>query len=259
MKLIEFNRVRHLFQNSDFRFSGHIHEKYEANLILKGTVELTCGSNVFLLGAGQFAIWKPGVFHMSKVTASDGAELIAFDFDLADDDFPKSESDVFTLGEGDMLLVKLVEEEGIPVPSAVSFRLFEAFLMRLERQNGVINLLENVDSVVYRDAVIYMNRHLNENVNVRAIAKHCGVCLTTLKNAFRVCSGKGVKSYFMDMKFERAKEMLMQGIRVAEISDELAFSSPAYFSQSFKNQTGISPREFKRIKDLSRHRNKENS
>ena len=69
MKIIDNYRPRYLVQDSDFKFAGHRHGKYEANILLEGKIELTCGNDVFSVDEGHFAIWKPGVFHMSRVVS----------------------------------------------------------------------------------------------------------------------------------------------------------------------------------------------
>ena len=55
----------------------------------------------------------------------------------------------------------------------------------------------------------------------------------------------GVKSYFLEMKLEKAKALLLSGNSVEEVSVDLGFSSPAYFSQCFKREIGKNPIEFK--------------
>ena len=55
MKIINFYRLRYLVQEPSFRFEGHRHGKYEANIVLDGTIELTCGSNIYQVDKEHFA------------------------------------------------------------------------------------------------------------------------------------------------------------------------------------------------------------
>lgn len=241
MEIINFYNFRHMRQGSDFRFEGHRHGRYEANIILNGTIELTCNENIYTVPKNSFAVWKSGVFHMSRVVSEEGAELIAMEFDPADDGFPSNESAVFKLDETDMMLVELMEaSEGEAVK-----KLTEAFFIRLSRRESNIELSERGLSGVYRRAVGFMADNLDKDIKVASVAKHCGVCTTTLKKAFSDYAGKGVKAYFNGMKIHRAKEMLREGMGVAETSYTLGFSSPAYFSQCFKRGAGVSPRKIK--------------
>jgi len=239
MKILNLYGARHMHQSPDFRFIGHRHGKYEANIILKGIIELTCNSKVFSLSRGSFAIWKPGVFHMSRVTSEGGAELISLSFELSDDTFPVEESAIFELNKTDMALVSVIDEsEGDAL-----VKLIEAFFIRLSGRDENSHTKREALSEIYHNAVNFMADNMDKDLSSNTIAKHCGVCLTTLKKAFSVYSGIGIKAYFNEMKIHRARELLQDGKRVSEVSDILGFSSPAYFSQSFKRITGISPKK----------------
>ena len=52
--------------------------------------------------------------------------------------------------------------------------------------------------------------------------------------------------YFLLMKFEKAKELLLIGEQIGNISDKLAFSSQNYFCYAFKREFGMTPFEFKK-------------
>lgn len=244
MKIINYFRLRHLVQNADFRFAGHRHGRYEANIILDGRIELTCGNDVFCLEKGHFAVWKPEVFHMSRVVSHEGAELLAIEFELDDDGFPLGESAIFELNSDDMSLANLIKKSD----GEAQIRLTEAFFIRLSDRDCHAESSVSGLSEVYRNAVNYMAKNLCLDINVTSVAKHCGVCMTTLKKAFSEYASKGVRSYFIEMKLHRAKEMLANGKGVSETSDALGFSSPAYFSQCFKSHEKISPIEYKKRK-----------
>ena len=50
-----------------------------------------------------------------------------------------------------------------------------------------------------------------------------------------------------------AKELISYGDKsISEIAWELGFSSPAHFSAQFKKESGISPKEFKALRDKNR-------
>lgn len=240
MKIINLYKFRHMHQNADFRFTGHRHGRYEANIILSGTIELTCGSNIFTVPRDWFAIWKPGVFHMSRVV-SDGAELISMEFELDDDSFPMGESAVIKLDGSDVALAKIMDATS----GEALIKLTEAFFIRLSDRDAGAKPSESGLSGLYHRAVSFMAENLRSDLSVAQISKHCGVCITTLKKAFSEYAGKGVRAYFMDMKLHKARELLEGDMTVSEVSDFLGFSSSAYFSQCFKRCVGVSPKKFK--------------
>lgn len=54
-----------------------------------------------------------------------------------------------------------------------------------------------------------------------------------------------VKDYIKDAKIRRAKIMLKAGISISEVTDTLHFSSQSYFTETFRNLTGITPAEYR--------------
>ncbi|MBQ9975502.1 MAG: AraC family transcriptional regulator [Clostridia bacterium] len=254
MKIINYYRLRHLVQDSDFRFEGHRHGKSEANILLEGKIELTCGDNVYNVESGQFAIWRSGVFHTSRVISPSGARLLSLEFDLDSDTFPSGDSAVYTLNEDDLSLARLI----MTSDGEALTRLTEAFFIRLSEREGNTESSSVGLSEVYKSAVNFMAENLSRDINVPELAKHCGVCLTTLKKAFSEYADKGVRAYYIDMKLHYAKQMLASGRSVSEVSDSLGFSSPAYFSQCFKQKVGVPPQKYKKgdVKKVQTAKNK---
>ena len=52
-------------------------------------------------------------------------------------------------------------------------------------------------------------------------------------------------NYYLELKMNEAKSMLLSNHRVKEVARRLNFSSAAYFSAEFKKRYGISPRSYK--------------
>jgi AraC-like DNA-binding protein len=63
-----------------------------------------------------------------------------------------------------------------------------------------------------------------------------------LRNQFKIKTGLSPYQYFLQMKIDKAKEMLQDGsLSIKEISYKLSFESPYYFSRLFKRKTGMPP------------------
>lgn len=242
MEIINFNKCRHLFQDNGFRFAGHRHSGFEANIIIEGAIELTCGKNVYTVNKNTFAIWGPNVFHMSRVISDNGCELLSLEFNLDSDGFALEESMIYPLNDSDISLARLI----IDSKGEALKKLTEAFFIRISERDESAQASISTLSSVYKKAVNYMSENICADLKAESVARACGVCLTTLKKSFSQYAGKGVHAYFVDMKIQLAKEMIKNGKGIFEVSDLLGFSSPAYFSQCFKSNEGISPREYKK-------------
>jgi transcriptional regulator GlxA family with amidase domain len=56
----------------------------------------------------------------------------------------------------------------------------------------------------------------------------------------------GIKQYINSLRVENAKNLLENSsLSVTEIAFSLGFSSPNYFTQIFKSNTGMSPASYK--------------
>ena len=81
-------------------FNGESHDFYEAVCVLKGRVGITAGKRVYVLGAGQMTIHRPGQFHAIWEEGGSRPESIIFSFSAVP--FPKINDRVYEL-TGEML------------------------------------------------------------------------------------------------------------------------------------------------------------
>ena len=74
-----------------------------------------------------------------------------------------------------------------------------------------------------------------------------------LSKVFSQTTGMTIERYTIMQKIEKVKELLSYGeLNISEISYELGYSSVQHLSNQFKNETGMSPSEFKNLSDKSR-------
>jgi AraC-like DNA-binding protein len=113
--------------------------------------------------------------------------------------------------------------------------------MLIERINNVI-----IDMVHHSDEVPKMNYsdYLSEKLDYD---------YTYLSNLFSEVKGITIQQFIIIHKIERAKELLLYGeLNLTEISYKLHYSSVAHLSNQFKKVTGLTPSDYKKIKDKKR-------
>jgi len=77
---------------------------------------------------------------------------------------------------------------------------------------------------------------------------------TYLSNLFSEVKGITIQQFIIIHKIERVKELLLYDeLNLTEISYRMQYSSVAHLSNQFKKITGLTPSEFRHLKD--RHRN----
>lgn len=92
----------------------------------------------------------------------------------------------------------------------------------------------------------YIYMHIRDRVTARELALYCGLHPSYLSRLFREEVGIGINEYIRQAKVENAKNML----RYSEdsyltISNNLAFSSQSHFVKVFREQTGMTPKEYR--------------
>jgi AraC-like DNA-binding protein len=76
---------------------------------------------------------------------------------------------------------------------------------------------------------------------------------TYLSNIFSEVKGITIQQFIIIHKIERAKELLLYDeLNLTEISYKLHYSSVAHLSNQFKKITGLSPSQFKQLKNRKR-------
>ena len=77
---------------------------------------------------------------------------------------------------------------------------------------------------------------------------------TYLSNLFSEVKGITLQQFIIIHKIEKAKELLLYDeMNLTQISYKLHYSSVAHLSNQFKKVTGLSPSQFKNLKDRKRN------
>jgi ribose transport system ATP-binding protein len=92
-----------------------------------------------------------------------------------------------------------------------------------------------------------INEHINENdLDYQKIAQSVYMGYENFRRRFKNEVGLSPNQYFIKVKMEKAKEMLLYThLEIKEIADKLGFSDPYYFSRIFKIKEKLSPAKFR--------------
>lgn len=91
-----------------------------------------------------------------------------------------------------------------------------------------------------------MHKKINESVDFHTFCKNHGISYSKFRIDFKMQTGYAPLQYFLLMKIEKAKELLLNSdMRAKQIAFELGFKSDHYFSRVFKLKTGLTPQGFR--------------
>ena len=95
------------------------------------------------------------------------------------------------------------------------------------------------------DKLIYDNLS-NEELSAKFLTDHLAMSRASLYNKVKTLTGMGVNDYINRIRIERSVHLLTNTeLSINEISYEVGFSYPRYFSTSFKQMKGMTPTKFK--------------
>lgn len=102
-------------------------------------------------------------------------------------------------------------------------------------------------------AMDYVKNHLHETIRLADVAEAVGIERTYLSRLFHRETGCGLSEYVLREKLRVAKNMLeYSDYSCTEIAGYLAFSQDSYFGKVFRQETGLTPTEYRR-KNYRRH------
>ncbi len=162
----------------------------------------------------------------------EGRNVFAPPYDIPVFDMKKKENQVF--GSEQLLKTSL-----------------ENFLIELIRKYCFYKSEEYTpESFIFDEILSYVNLHYAEKITLDEIAFLFNTNRSAFCKDFKNHTGLTFINYVANKKVERAKELLLLGLSVTEISEILNFESTAYFCRFFKKQTGKTPKEFKNLGKL---------
>lgn len=105
----------------------------------------------------------------------------------------------------------------------------------------------DIDHSSVERAIVYIQKHISENISINDICAHVHISKYYFCRKFKEMTGLTVMKYILKTRIVMACNMIEQGqSNMAYISEECGFSSQAYFSRVFKDETGSSPMQYKK-------------
>lgn len=233
--------------------SMHYHASYELYYLVSGTREYFVEDKFFSVSSGSFVLIPPSTFHRTGGSYARRI-LIGFTHDFL--------AETYTSDAIDHLL-KCFSKTLISPPEKV--------LTRCKSLLNILNECENKrESAIYLGNLLcelsncheestyneqmsalieYINSHFAEIESIEQIATHFFISKYHLCRMFRNTMGMTVIDYLNNIKIKNACEYLATTSKsVQEISQLCGFNSAAYFSNTFKKLTTLSPNKYRKKK-----------
>lgn len=221
----------------------HEHNHYEVVAYIKGNGFLVTSETRFPVKPGTIAIIPPGVMHKSEFTEDFEEIFINGDFEQ-----------MFQLTHPAIINLPL-ESEGIQLTKIICDNRYANNDYLAALCNAMAHFL--VQNLEMDDAV---SRAVNEikneivhnfhdcNINLKDILDKSGYAEDYIRAHFKKITGKTPVEFLTRMRIRHAcylMDVYKNALSLAEVAEKCGYTDYIYFSRRFKQQMGISPREYK--------------
>jgi signal transduction histidine kinase/AraC-like DNA-binding protein/CheY-like chemotaxis protein len=137
---------------------------------------------------------------------------------------------------------------------SVKVLLFNREKLRFYYSNNIVNIVNKEEGgfgISEQDFLRKLNKLIDANIEsstytVEDLAKDLHISRVQLYRKVKAIFGISVSDHISNIRLEKSKELLLNtNQNISEIAYSVGFSSPNYFSTSFKNKYGITPKEYR--------------
>lgn len=115
-------------------------------------------------------------------------------------------------------------------------------LLGEKSQEQMANVLRSTTQFI----LDYIRMHISEDVSTAALSKASGYSSGYLSRIFKQQQGISIHDYVTMARMQLAREFLCNSnLKIYEIAASCGYDSTAYFIKVFKNNTGMTPQEYK--------------
>lgn len=244
--------------DGDWHSTPHAHNYTELFYIIGGNGQFQIDDSRFPVREHQLIIVNPNILHTELSYEAHPLEYLVLGIDGLEISTPgtvESRYCIYTLPEENKVLTCLrnilreMQDQEME-HQTVCQAYMDILVVQLMRNTNVSMTYVPECSPTNRQCVSvrhYIDNHYREKLSLEMLADMVSVNKYYLAHTFKEEYGTSPINYLLACRFREGKRLLAEtDLSLTQISGVLGFSSPSYFSQSFRKAEGVSPLEFRR-------------
>lgn len=236
--------------------------------VTEGAIYVTEDEIDYTIHPGEILFLKAGVHHYGKTVIEAGTAWYYAHFYLSQEREPV-ESEVILKANhmsteeslGKLILPKKLTEPASRKPESVLKECIELFHGNRTYKKWMANASlfhflsecafneSQTDTVVTLEDKIcdYLSKHVRENFSAKEVSDYFYLSYKHLAAIFKKKKGMSMQQYHNVLRMQEACRLLRStGLLIGEISADIGFTDPLYFSKCFHQTMGCSPKQYRR-------------
>lgn len=120
-----------------------------------------------------------------------------------------------------------------------------------ENKNALMPSIEYDEKII--DILKYINENLEKKISLNLLEVEFHISKYYLCHLFKINTGFTVIEYIIYKRIMRAEELLLSGMPIIDIADQVGFGDYTNFYKSFKKILGVSPKKYMNKWTLTDH------
>lgn len=266
--LLEDYEIYHYKDSRELHVSLHFHDFYECYLLLSGALRYQIESASFSIQPGDLLLISPNQLHRPLFTQTDEPyeRLVLWLSRSFVERLSTPETDLAACFSAQRLSANRLSAEQHEAITRQFFNLLNAtsseqfgrdvlcnslvtsLLVTLNRAlAGRERALPRTDirvSMLVKTISSYLDAHLAESISLDELSRTVFLSKYYLERVFRRETGVSIYQMLLQKRMIRARDLMREGHSLTLVAQQCGFSEYSGFYKAFKNEYGISPREY---------------
>ena len=242
----------------DWHSTPHAHDYTELFYILGGDGQFQISDQRFPVQAHQLVVVNPNTIHTEISYETHPLEYIVLGIEgleLRQPDSGEARYCIYSFPEHNEVLncmQQLLQEmqDRRAHYETVCMAYMDIIMVRLMRTASVSVTETQARFPTNRQCATvrqYIEQHYKENLTLDLLAEKASINKYYMAHAFKREYGVSPINFLIACRIREGKRLLGEtDLSLSQIATVLGFSSPSYFSQSFRNAEGMSPTEYRK-------------
>ncbi len=249
----------HYVFKRDLGFPLHLHMNIEMLYLLRGEIELTLGNRRYPVHAGDFALVFPNQIHACRMISprsETAGQILSCETPVAGrfENVLLTSQPVHPIVTAENLhkdvpyaFDSIRETKGQESPDAVTTLFMQLILARTLPYMELVSKPNELPQDLTARIIEYVTGHFREPLSLEILSKKFGVSRYHLSRIFSDTIKVGFYRYINSMRITAARELLQNTNQdILGIGLDCGFENQQTFNRVFKEQTGMTPKEYRK-------------